>query len=109
MPTQVAFTTDIAKALGAMCDPSFDHLCVDVVWKDLGDAIGRIKYLPDVIVEHMHYLNKKSRRDKAYLAVNNPMIARHDANAYDVYKQGQFHEDVKKLKRLVEDDDEGAS
>jgi len=54
MPTQVAFTTDIARALSYMSPPELDHLCVDVVWRELGKRIDAIKYLPDVIVEHMH-------------------------------------------------------
>src|SRR5574338_385867 len=101
MPTQVAFTTDIAMTLGYMCPPEFDHLCVDLVWKDWGLAINRIKYLPDVVIEHMHPMAGKARMDKAYRAVNSNLIARHDSQAYQNYKSGDFYRDVEKLKRLT--------
>lgn len=101
MPTQVAFTTDIAQALGYMCPPAFRHLCVDVVWKNWGDAIGRITYLPDTIIEHMHYLAGKAREDRNYRAVNSMLIAEHDSGTYREYMAGQFHDDVEKLKRLL--------
>lgn len=102
MPTQVAFTTDVATRLGYMCPPIFDHLCVDVVWKDWGDAIDRIEYLDKVIIEHMHPLAGKNRMDREYRAVNNTYIARHDGEAYKIYKeQGGFESDVKKLRELL--------
>jgi hypothetical protein len=101
MPTQVAFTADIAAALGYMCPPAFRHLCVDVVWKNWGDAIERITYLPDTIIEHMHYLAGKAREDKNYRAVNSMLVAEHDSGTYREYMASQFHEDVEKLKRLL--------
>lgn len=101
MPTQVAFTSDIASTLGYMCPPAFRHLCVDVVWKNWGDAIGRITYLPDTIIEHMHYLAGKAREDRNYRAVNSILVAEHDSATYREYMEGQFHDDVEKLKRLL--------
>jgi len=106
MPTQVAFTSDVAKALGYMCPPAFRHLCVDVVWREWGKAIDRITYLPDVIVEHMHYLAGKAREDRNYRAVNNSMIAEHDGGTYRDYMNDQFHVDVEKLRVLL---NEGSS
>lgn len=103
LPTQVAFTTDIARALGYMCPDEFQHLNIDVVWKDWGQAIGRLVYLDDVIVEHLHPLAGKARMDKNYRAVNNILVVRHDVEAYNLYKSnGRFAEDVGKLKMLLE-------
>lgn len=110
MPTQVAFTTDIGLALGYMCPPQLMHLWVDVIWKDLGDAIGRITYLEDVIVEHMHPLAGKSlvagggkRMDKAYKAVNSNLVIRNDRPVYDDYhSSGKFAEDVGRIKMVIE-------
>lgn len=98
MPTQVAMTTDIPKILEWMSPPSLDHLCVDLVWKDLGEGINRIKYLPDVIVEHMHPLAGKARMDKGYAAVNNNEVANHDSEAYRRYVDHELEIDVNLLR-----------
>lgn len=103
IPTQIAMTSDIPATLGYMCPPLFDHLCVDVVWNDWGKAIGKIKYLPDVIIEHMHYLAAKASMDKTYAVANSGQMATHDAEAYNIYNvDGGFEADVEKLKALVE-------
>lgn len=101
MPTQVAFTTDIAKTLGWMCPPQFRHLCVDVVWREWGRGISRLTYLDDVIIEHMHPLAGKARDDKNYRAVNSILMAEHDGMAYREYMENQYWDDIKKLKALI--------
>ncbi len=101
MPTQVAFTSDIAKALGCMCPPQFRHLCVDVVWREWGRGMGRLTYLPDVIIEHMHYLAGKAREDRNYRAVNSILIAEHDGATYKDYMENQYWYDIEKLMALV--------
>lgn len=100
--TQVAMTTDIPKALGYMCPPGFHHLCVDVVWQDWGNAIDKLVYLDDVIIEHMHYLAGKSSFDKGYAVANSPQMANHD-NAYyrEYHDTGLFDKDVEKLRELL--------
>jgi hypothetical protein len=101
MPTQVAFTSDIAAALGYMCPPGFRHLCVDVVWREWGRAISRLTYLPETIIEHMHYLAGKAREDRNYRAVNSVMMAEHDGGYYREYMESEYYSDVDKLKALV--------
>lgn len=110
IPTQIAMTSDIPATLGYMCPPEFDHLCVDVVWKDWGDALGRIVYREDVVVEHMHYLNGKAPHDAQYAAVNNAEVAGHDSVAYQEYRGGaRFKSDIRKLKKLVKDEHQDVS
>src|SRR5678816_3733039 len=95
-------TSDIPRALGYMCPPEFDHLCVDVVWNDWGKTLDRIKYLDDVIIEHMHYLAGKSQMDSGYAQVNSGQMAAHDSAAYrDYHDSGKFQEDVDKLMALL--------
>ena len=54
IPTHVAISSSIIKSLGFFGPPGFTHLCVDLTWKDMGEALGRLFYLENVIVEHMH-------------------------------------------------------
>lgn len=103
MPTQIAFTTDIALAVGYMSPPELDHLCVDVVWREWGNAVGKLRYLPDVVVEHMHPLAGKAKNDKEYKAVNSNLMARHDGDAYNGYMDnGRFAEDVGRIRMMLE-------
>ena len=44
----------IVAALGWMCQPSISHWYTDNVWADLGRAAGRLRYVPDAVVEHRH-------------------------------------------------------
>lgn len=101
IPTQIAMTTDIPKTLGYICPPEFDHLCVDVVWNDWGKAIQRIRYLPGVVVEHVHYLAGKVGKDATYAEVNSSAMSAHDSAAYQEYISGNFKTDVAKLQKLV--------
>jgi hypothetical protein len=39
---------------------------VDNVWADLGSAIGRLKFCPEVVVEHMHWSRGVAPRDYTY-------------------------------------------
>lgn len=101
MPTQVAMSTDIPRTLGWMCPPQFEHLCVDVIWKDLGKAIDRILYLDDVIIEHLHPVAGKAKNDRNYRIVNNIMLARRDAERYSEYIDREFLHNVEALRRLI--------
>jgi hypothetical protein len=78
LPTQVAMTADIVRALGWMAPPSLRHLFVDNVWKALGSGADCLRYLPEVLVEHMHPVAGKADVDEGYVRVNAPAVASHD-------------------------------
>lgn len=102
IPTQVAMTTDIPLKLGWMTPPEFQHLYVDNYWKALGEGIGRLKYLPYVVVEHMHYLNGKAEKDGNYEAVNNVSVASLDAHAWKQYlRSGKMQKDIDSVRELL--------
>ncbi|MEV7013295.1 hypothetical protein [Streptosporangium sp. NPDC051022] len=101
LPTQVAMTSDIVQTLGWMAPPGLLHLWVDNVWKDLGQAIGRLRYLPDVVIEHMHYLNGKAAEDDRYREVNNSAAAEADRLVYAAWLEHDMPGNVAKLKALL--------
>lgn len=101
MPTAVAMTSDIVTTLGYMAPPSFVHLCVDLVWKDWGQGIGRITYMPDLVIEHMHPANGKAPMDEGYADANSSERATGDAAAYHQYREQQLADDLAKLKELL--------
>lgn len=101
MPTQVAMTADIVRTLGYYAPPSFKHLCVDLCWKDWGEGIGKIRYLPDVVIEHMHPLNSKVEWDDGYKRVNAKTVAEADNREYFRWKREDLPRDVAKLRGLL--------
>lgn len=101
MPTAVALTSDIVSTLGYMVPPALVHLCADLVWLDWGTALGRITYLPDVILEHLHPAAGKATLDDGYRDANSSERATADAAAYQAYRDGQLADDVAKLRTLL--------
>lgn len=100
IPTQVAMTADIVRTLGHMAPPTLTHLFVDNYWRDLGQAAGCLRYLPDVVVEHLHPFAGKAPMDEGYTRVNDHSMYRIDALAYAEYAQFNLLADVAKVKAL---------
>lgn len=102
IPTQVAMTSDIPQTLGYMVPREFQHLFVDNVWKDWGRGIGKLVYLDDVVVEHLHPLAGKAKSDKNYRAVNSGPVAHADGASYAAYhSSGRLNDDIARLKLLL--------
>jgi hypothetical protein len=82
VPTQCAMSADIVRQLGWMAHPSLRHMYVDTLWRDMAQPVGKLIYLPDVTIEHMHYLNNKAKMDAGYERVNDPEVYRVDEEAF---------------------------
>lgn len=102
LPTQWAQTSDTVQALGAMIPAPVRHLWADNQIWDLGHAIDRITYLPDVIVEHMHPLAGKAADDAGYREVNADTAFEADRLVYAAWYENQRTTDVTKLRALIE-------
>jgi hypothetical protein len=102
LPTALAVTADIPAALGHLAPPVLRHLYCDNYWKDLGEAAGCLRYLPDVVLEHMHPVAGKADWDEGYRRVNDPGRYEADGAAYRRYHaDGSFAADVARVKALV--------
>ena len=101
LPTQVAMTSDIVRALGYMAPPSLTHMYVDNFWLDLGRQAGCLRYLPDVVVEHMHPVAGKADWDDGHKRVNAPAMYERDRIAYARFRAlGDMADAVAKVKAL---------
>lgn len=100
LPTAPVISSDIVRALEWMCEPSLRHMCVDLVWKDLGQQAGCLAYVPEVTIEHVHWSNGKAQVDATYAEAE----ARHqeDRDAYEVWKKERMADDVATVRALVE-------
>ena len=100
LPTMVVMSAEIVTALDGMVPPGMRHLYLDNFWKKLGEDLGSLKYVHDVIVEHMHPLAGKSQWDEGYREVNSQVIYHEDAIAFDAYiKSEQYQNLLEKLRK----------
>lgn len=100
IPTQVAMTADIVRALGHMAPSTLTHLYVDNYWRDLGAGAGCLHYLPEVVVEHMHPIAGKAAWDAGHVRVNDRAMYQRDSDAYADYAGSHLADDVAKLQAL---------
>jgi hypothetical protein len=100
IPTQAAMTADIIRALGHMAPPVLTHLFVDNYWRDLGQAADCLRYLPEVVVEHVHPMAGKAVWDDGHRRVNAPAMYQRDSDAYADYAGSHLADDIAKVKAL---------
>jgi hypothetical protein len=99
LPTQVAMSAEIVKALRGMVPDNLRHLYLDNFWLKLGQDLNKIKYLPEVIIEHCHAFNGKAPMDENYARVNAPEVYSADKVAFDNYiASDQYQTLLSKLK-----------
>lgn len=100
LPTQCAMTFDIPKALSKMAPAGLRHMYVDNWWRDMGNGSESLRYLPDVIIEHVHPLAGKAPWDDGYRRVNSSSVISTDEAYYRKYVAERLPEDILTIKRL---------
>ena len=99
LPTAVAMSNTIVKELRGMVPSNLRHLYLDNFWLKLGQDLGKIKYMPEVIIEHCHAFNGKAPMDDNYARVNAPEVYSADKIAYEKYiASDQYQTLLAKLK-----------
>lgn len=101
LPTQWAMTSDIVNMLGRMVPSGVEHLYCDNVIKLLGNEAGCLRYLPDVVIEHMHCITGKAPVDEGYLRVNRPEQYRRDLDAFHRWQATQMVEQARGIRVLA--------
>lgn len=97
LPTAAFIDTEIVKRLGYMVPPSIVHLYMDSYFRVLGERLGTLAYLPDVVIEHMHPHAGKADMDDGYRQVNNRDAYRIGRAAYNAYTKYRLEADLVKL------------
>jgi hypothetical protein len=95
LATALLMSSDIIEATGQFCPRNQTHLYLDNYWMDLGQALGKLHFVPGVILEHLHPGNGKAESDAGYFEVN--VLDPADRLAYSEYKETQFADDVLKV------------
>ena len=58
---------DLVRSVGWLSLPGLDRLYIDTAWQDIATARGVLRRVPEVVLEHRHFSNKKARIDATYL------------------------------------------
>ena len=98
LPTAAFMTADIIRTLGSMCPPTLEHLYIDNAWLELGRAMGRLRYLPDVVIEHLHPAAGKAATDQTYAEANAPDRYRRDRAAFETWRSDGLPRDLELLR-----------
>ena len=91
LPTAVFMTRDIVEALNGMVPPNMRHLYLDDFWLHLGHSIKAIRYLDQVIIEHLHPVAGKAVMDAGYIEVSSTEISAHDHDAFNNYIRSEAY------------------
>lgn len=100
LPTQWAMTPDIIRALGRMVPADVEHLYCDNAMGALGEAAECLRYLPDVVIEHMHPVAAKARVDDGYRRVNSPSQYARDQAAFTAWVRDRLPADAETVRAL---------
>lgn len=77
---------DFCRDLGWVAHPAFKHLYVDLIWEQIGNALGVLEYYPDVITEAHHFANGKLPMDQTA----RERMQHRDHAAWDVLNHGKY-------------------
>lgn len=80
-----AIRTDVVSRVGFMALPVCKHCFIDNFWTKVGNETGTIKYMPNIVIEHRHYVGRTAPLDDTYRLSNNSDVMSHDSEAYNKY------------------------
>lgn len=102
LPTAPFISASIIAALGWYFLPSCSHLFVDNALRELGLGAGCLRYLPDVVIEHVHPLAGKGRWDAGYERANGDETVERDKAAYLAWREDGMAEDAARIRRALQ-------
>jgi hypothetical protein len=91
LATAVAMTGNIVNALGGMVPPDMIHLYLDNFWMTLGKDLNALRYIPEVVLEHLHPIAGKAEWDEGYQSVNAEEVYSADRKALEDYLTSDFY------------------
>lgn len=100
LPTAPVVSSDIPDVLGWLMYPGFGHFFADNVWLDIARGAGCLRYLPQVIIRHYHFMFGASAPDATYLEAAPAWAA--DEPAYLSWQKNGMAADVEKVRALCQ-------
>lgn len=90
IPTTSVISANLVRAIGWLQLPSLIGLYADNVWKDIGQALGCLYYVPEVEITHMHPLQYREEKDDTFKNTNSQERYRADYATYLKWKKNDF-------------------
>lgn len=101
LPTQVFMDARIVRAVNYFAPPSMGHMYLDNVWLYWGRRLGTLRYLSDVVVEHMHPVAHKGEWDDTYRATNTADQYKGDHEAFQRYVVDELDSDIARIREVL--------
>lgn len=90
--------SEIVRRIGYFVPPGAIHLYLDDFWMLLGRSLGTLKYLDNVIIEHLHPISGKVEWDESYAESNSQRVYSADEATFLNYKETILEDDLRKLR-----------
>lgn len=87
VPSAAVVSAEVVTSLGFLLPPVLEHHGSERFLRALGEGLGRSLFLPEVVLEHLHYSSGKSSIDHTYLRVATELDADHDRLAQYMAKE----------------------
>ena len=86
----------ILKKLGFYSPPCLKCLCGDIFWRDMAKHLGTYYRFDDILIQHLHWRKDDGVKDEISHSVDSHLGV--DKQAYDLYFEKEFLNDMAKLK-----------
>lgn len=100
-PSAVFMSSVIARSLGWMALPATSHQWADDGWKRLGQATGCLRFMADVIVEHLHPAVDKAEWDDTYRSVFDDARAKSDYEGFAAWVEDGLEVDAATVRAVL--------
>lgn len=90
LATQVFMSAELVRRVGYFNPPGVGHMYLDNYWMALGLNLGTMRFMEDVVIEHMHPMAGKADWDQGYRDVNASAVYDRDRKAYQEYMGAEF-------------------
>jgi len=104
LPTAPILGGKLIRTLGWVGLPGLDHMYCDNVWMDVAKACDGLFYMPEIVIEHMHFFNGKAEKDETYELSDKPSLYSHDQAIYEKWKAKELPALTVRLQKLMKDE-----
>lgn len=89
---------NIVRILGWVQLPGLTHLYGDTAWMWIGHNLNKLFYCADVVIEHMHWNNRKAEIDESYKRTNSKEMFQRDEKIFNEWKEKKSAGEIKMLR-----------
>lgn len=75
---------------GYLAYPKLVHMCVDNQVMILARTFEKLFYMPEIVIEHMHFTAGKSEKDALYASVNNTAVVTQDQKYLEEWRKNEL-------------------